>query len=81
MYRSRRTLELTRLYPVCAAAALATVLIVTLSLPARAQEPYQYESDLVAKRRLYRDVGAGFREILSRYFPAATIASLGHLAP
>jgi peptidoglycan hydrolase-like amidase len=25
--------------------------------------------------------GAGFREILSRYFPAATIASLGHLAP
>ena len=63
MYRSRRTFELTRWHPVCAVAALATVMTVTLSLPARAQEPYQYESDLVAKRRLYRDVGAGFREI------------------
>jgi hypothetical protein len=52
-----------RLYPVCAAAALATVLAFFLSLPARAQEQYQYESDLMAKRRLYRDVGAGFREI------------------
>src|SRR5579859_3238882 len=51
-----------RLYPVCAAAALATVLAF-LSLPARAQEQYQYENDLVAKRRLYHDVGAGFREI------------------
>ena len=51
-----------RLYSVCAAAAMATVLVV-LSSPARAQEQYQYESDLVAKRRLYRDLGAGFREI------------------
>jgi hypothetical protein len=41
---------------------MATVLVV-LSPPARAQEQYQYESDLVAKRRLYRDLGAGFREI------------------
>jgi hypothetical protein len=47
---------------VCAAAALTTVLVF-IALPARAQEPYQYESDLVAKRRLYRDVGAGFRQI------------------
>ncbi len=51
-----------RLYYMCAAAAMATVLGV-LSPPARAQEQYQYESDLVAKRRLYRDLGAGFREI------------------
>jgi hypothetical protein len=47
---------------VWAAAALAIVLVF-LSFPARAQEPYQYENDLVAKRRLYRDVGPGFRQI------------------
>jgi hypothetical protein len=52
-----------RLHPVCAAAALATGLILFLSFPARAQEQYQFESDLVAKRQLYRNVGAGFREI------------------
>jgi hypothetical protein len=48
---------------VCAAAALAAVLVVFLSLPVCAQDQYQYEADLVAKRRLYRDLGAGFREI------------------
>jgi hypothetical protein len=42
---------------------LATILSALPRLPARAQEPYQYESDLMAKRRLYRDVGAGFRQI------------------
>jgi hypothetical protein len=52
-----------RLYAACAAAVLATALVALLTLPIRAQEPYQYESDLVAKRRIYRDVGAGFREI------------------
>jgi hypothetical protein len=46
-----------------AAAALAAVLVLFLSFPARAQEQYQYESDLVAKRQLYRNVAAGFREI------------------
>jgi hypothetical protein len=51
-----------RVYRVCAAAALAAA-IVLLSLPAQTQEPYQFERDLTAKRRLYRDVGAGFREI------------------
>jgi hypothetical protein len=51
-----------RKYPLRAAAALAAV-SAFLSLPAHAQEQYQYENDLVAKRRLYRDVGAGFREI------------------
>jgi len=52
-----------RLYGVRAASVLATVLVALLSSPARAQEPYQYESDLVAKRRVYHDVGAGFHEI------------------
>jgi hypothetical protein len=62
MHRSRRTFTLSRLYSVCVAVALATV-PAFLSLPACAQDQYQYESDLVAKRRLYREVGAGFREI------------------
>src|SRR5579863_7987089 len=52
-----------RLHPVRAAAVLAAALALLHSLPARAQELNQYESDLVAKRQLYRDVGAGFREI------------------
>jgi hypothetical protein len=52
-----------RVYTVSAAAALSTVLALVLSVPARAQEKYQYESDLVAKRQLYRGVGAGFRAI------------------
>src|SRR5271169_3197755 len=63
MYRSRRTFTVNRLQAVSAAAALATGLALFLSLPARAQEQYQYESDLVAKRQLYRGVSAGFREI------------------
>jgi hypothetical protein len=63
MYRSRRTFTASRLHRVYAAATLAAVPALFFSLPARAQEPYQFESDLVAKRQLYRDVGAGFREI------------------
>jgi hypothetical protein len=62
MHRSRRTFSVNRPHLAWAAAALATVFIF-LSLPSRAQEPYQYENDLVAKRRTYRDVGAGFRQI------------------
>jgi hypothetical protein len=62
MHRSRRTFPASRLHLVWAAVALATV-VAFASLPACAQEQYQYESDLVAKRQLYRDVGAGFREI------------------
>jgi hypothetical protein len=46
-----------------AASALAATLAVLFSLPARAQEQYQYESDLTAKRQLYKNVGAGFRQI------------------
>jgi hypothetical protein len=44
-------------------AALAAMLISPFFLPALAQEQYQFESDLVGKRRLYPDVGAGFRQI------------------
>ena len=62
MHRSRRTFRASRLHLAWAAVALATVLAF-LSLPALAQEQYQYESDLVAKRQLYRGVSAGFREI------------------
>jgi len=52
-----------QLVRVCAAAILAAVFSTSLSLPAGAQEQYQFENDLVAKRRLYSDVGAGFRQV------------------
>jgi hypothetical protein len=48
---------------VCAAAALAAVLVPFFYFPVDAQEQYQFESDLVAKRRLYAEVGAGFRQV------------------
>jgi hypothetical protein len=63
MDRSRRAFALNRVYLACAAAALAAVLAALPRLPARAQEPYQFESDLMAKRRLYPSVGPGFREL------------------
>src|SRR5665213_2532426 len=52
-----------RLFPVCVAAVLAAVPIILLSSPVHAQEPYQFESDLLARHRLFADVGAGFRQI------------------
>ena len=66
-----------RAHPLCAA-ALAAVMIL-LSFPARAQEPYQFETDLVAKKRLYAEVGAGFRQI--RPGPEATYYVLTAPAP
>lgn len=45
------------------AAALAAAGAAFCSAPARAQEEFQFEHDLVAKGRLYDQVGAGFREI------------------
>jgi hypothetical protein len=45
------------------AAAIAAAYVMFLSLPARAQETTQFESDLVAKRRVFRAVGAGFRTV------------------
>ena len=62
MHRSRRAFAVNHGYIVCAAAALAAVLV-EFSLPVRAQEQYQFETDLMAKRRVFRDVGAGFRQI------------------
>ncbi len=52
-----------RLYSFLVASILGATLAALLPLPARAQDPYQYETDLVAKRRVFRDVGAGFRAI------------------
>src|SRR5580704_15793872 len=63
MYRPRRTFPVNRLQSVCAAAVLAALPAMCLSLPARAQEQYQFESDLMAKRQLFRAVSAGFRAI------------------
>jgi hypothetical protein len=62
MHRSGGTFTGNRRYRVCAVAALAATLAF-LSLPALAQEPYQFESDLMARRRVYSSVGAGFRQI------------------
>jgi hypothetical protein len=53
-------------YRKCTAGALAVGMIAIFFLAARAQEPYQFESDLVGRRRLYPDVGAGFRQIRRR---------------
>lgn len=54
-------------FPSPAAAIFALALGVFASAvwprPAGAQEPYQFERDLVARHRLYREIGAGFRQI------------------
>lgn len=63
MLRSRGTFALNRPYLACAAVVLVFVPAAFFLRPARAQEQYQYESDLTARRRLLPDVGAGFREI------------------
>ncbi len=52
-----------RLYKAYFLAALATTTALALSVPARAQEQTQFETDLVAKSRVYNAVGAGFREV------------------
>jgi hypothetical protein len=52
-----------RAHSVCIAAALAAMLAPFLPVSGHAQEPYQYESDLVARKRILPDVGAGFRQI------------------
>ena len=52
-----------RAHSVSVAAAFAAMLALFLPLSGYAQEQYQYESDLVAKKRILPDVGAGFRQI------------------
>ena len=61
--RSRRAFSPGRLHQVWAVATLAAAGAAIFSPPARAQEEYQFEHDLVAKGRLYDQVGAGFREV------------------
>ena len=51
------------LYALCLTFILGASLAAALPLPAHAQEPYQFETDLIAKRRVFREVGAGFRSI------------------
>jgi len=60
---SRGRLWLSHLHWVRGVAALAAAGATIFVLPACAQEEYQFEHDLVAKGRLYDQVGAGFREI------------------
>jgi hypothetical protein len=50
-------------YSLCVAAVLAALLTTFLPLSGHAQEQYQYESDLVARKRILPAVGAGFRQI------------------
>src|SRR5258706_3558326 len=52
-----------RLYSVSIAFLLGAILTAILFLPARAQEQFQFESDLTAKRRVFDSVVAGFRAI------------------
>lgn len=52
-----------RRYSVFIASLMGAALAALVSFPARAQEPYQYEGDLKAERRMFDDVGAGFRAI------------------
>jgi hypothetical protein len=52
-----------RLYLFFAASLLGATLAAIVPVAARAQEQFQFESDLTAKRRLFESVGAGFREM------------------
>jgi hypothetical protein len=52
-----------RPYSVFIASLLCAALAAIFSCAARAQEPYQYEGDLMARRRVFDGVGAGFRAI------------------
>jgi len=52
-----------RVHSLRAAAALAATCAAVLSLPAHAQEENQFETDLVARHRLFNAAGAGFRAV------------------
>jgi hypothetical protein len=54
---------MSRLHSVSIAVLALAVIAGPATAPSHAQEPFQYESDLVAKRRVFRDVGPGFRGI------------------
>jgi hypothetical protein len=64
MQGSRKIFAVNRVPPICVGLSLAAALAVLLSsFPVRAQEVTPFENDLVARKRLYDGVGAGFREI------------------
>ena len=42
---------------------VASYLAATAAIPIRAQEQFQFESELTAKRRIFESVGAGFRQM------------------
>jgi hypothetical protein len=52
-----------RLRMVCISFLLVAALAAILPFSARAQEQFQFESDLMARRRVFDSVGAGFRAI------------------
>src|SRR5579862_4821467 len=52
-----------RLNSASAACALVAIFATIFLLPSRAQEPFQFETDLTAKGRVFNSVGAGFRAI------------------
>jgi len=52
-----------RNYSVWVAIVLGAALAAILIRPARAQEQFQFETDLAANRRVFKDVGPGFRDI------------------
>jgi hypothetical protein len=58
-----RSYFLSYLNSICSALLLGATLFALTPRPVHAQDAYQYETDLVAKRRVFRDVGAGFRAI------------------
>jgi hypothetical protein len=54
-----------RLYLFIVASLLGATLAAIVPAPAGAQEQFQFESELTAKRRIFESVGAGFREMRS----------------
>jgi hypothetical protein len=52
-----------RLRTICFSCLLGVALAAAVPLSARAQEQFQFESDLQARRRVFETVGAGFRAI------------------
>src|SRR6266850_6413312 len=63
LVRKKNKVAMVRTSPL-SVAALSVVAVVTLApTPFRAQEQFQFESDLLAKRRVFDAAGPGFRAI------------------
>ena len=63
MYRPRQVFSASYLHRIWTMTTLAALAAWISCLPVRAQEEYQFEHDLLAKGRLFEQVGAGFREL------------------